>query len=107
MRGARKKLAGAVLTRRKNPDRNLLGGKNVSARVIALLFTLFFLGGAPARAQLGPKDGRDLAPTDLNRIKVGQAAPDFTLEAVDGKPVALSDFRGKKNVVLVFYRGFW
>jgi peroxiredoxin len=52
-------------------------------------------------------DGADLAPTDLNRVKVGQSAPDFTLEAADGKSINLSDFRGKKTVVLVFYRGYW
>ena len=60
-----------------------------------------------AFAQLGPKDGADLAPTDLNRVKVGQPAPDFTLEDVDGKAIALSSFQGKKSVVLVFYRGYW
>jgi len=61
----------------------------------------------PAFAQLGPKDGANLAPTDLDRIKVGQPAPDFTLENMDGKQVSLSEFRGKKSVVLVFYRGQW
>ncbi len=34
------------------------------------------LGSTTVLAQLGPKDGADLAPTDLNRIKVGQPAPD-------------------------------
>jgi cytochrome oxidase Cu insertion factor (SCO1/SenC/PrrC family) len=58
-------------------------------------------------AQLGPKDGPNLPPTDLERVKVGQPAPDFTLENMDGKPVSLSDFRGKQSVVLVFYRGQW
>jgi peroxiredoxin Q/BCP len=48
-----------------------------------------------------------LAPTDLNRIKTGQPAPDFTLASSDGKAITLSDFRGKKSVVLVFYRGYW
>ncbi len=57
--------------------------------------------------QLGPKDGAGLAPADLTRIKAGDAAPDFTLEEQDGKPVSLSDYRGKKTVVLVFYRGYW
>jgi cytochrome oxidase Cu insertion factor (SCO1/SenC/PrrC family) len=75
-------------------------------RIFILVFALFFIS-APAGAQLGPKDGLDLASTDLNRVKVGQAAPDFTLEAADGKPITLSDFRGKKSVVLVFYRGRW
>ncbi len=36
-------------------------------------------------------------------LKIGDMAPDFTLPDQDGKPVKLSDFRGKKNVVLAFY----
>jgi len=36
-------------------------------------------------------------------LKVGDQAPDFTLNDTEGQPVKLSDFRGKKNVVLAFY----
>jgi cytochrome oxidase Cu insertion factor (SCO1/SenC/PrrC family) len=36
-------------------------------------------------------------------LKVGQPAPDFALTDTTGKPVKLSDFKGKKNVVLAFY----
>ena len=36
-------------------------------------------------------------------LKVGDTAPDFTLPDTKGQPVKLSDFRGKKNVVLAFY----
>jgi len=36
-------------------------------------------------------------------LKVGMAAPEFTLNDTAGKPVKLSDFKGKKNVVLAFY----
>lgn len=36
-------------------------------------------------------------------IQVGDRAPDFELTAADGRKVKLSDFRGKKNVVLYFY----
>ncbi|MBM3125433.1 MAG: redoxin domain-containing protein [Chloroflexi bacterium] len=42
----------------------------------------------------------------LNLITPGEIAPDFELEAVDGSHVRLSDFRGKKTVVLAFLRGF-
>lgn len=40
-------------------------------------------------------------------ITVGQAAPDFTLKDQSQKEVKLSDFAGKKNVVLVFYPLDW
>ena len=39
-------------------------------------------------------------------LKVGDAAPDFKLQYFDGKElqdVSLSQYRGKKNVVLAFY----
>jgi cytochrome oxidase Cu insertion factor (SCO1/SenC/PrrC family) len=64
-------------------------------------------GQAQDRPRLGPKDGPTDPPTDLERVKEGSPAPDFTLEALDGRRVTLSDVRGQKNVVLVFYRGHW
>ena len=36
-------------------------------------------------------------------LAVGDMAPDFTLRDQQGKRVSLSDFRGVKNVVVVFY----
>jgi cytochrome oxidase Cu insertion factor (SCO1/SenC/PrrC family) len=42
-------------------------------------------------------------PAPYDRLKVGDMAPDFTLPDLTGKPVKLSDFRGKNNVVLAFY----
>jgi peroxiredoxin len=36
-------------------------------------------------------------------LKVGELAPDFTLRDSDRNEVSLSSFRGKQNVVLVFY----
>ena len=36
-------------------------------------------------------------------LKVGDAAPDFTMRGTDGKSYKLSEFKGKKNVVLAFY----
>ena len=40
-------------------------------------------------------------------VRVGEPAPEFTLPDALGRPVALADYRGKKAVVLVFYRGYW
>lgn len=36
-------------------------------------------------------------------LEVGKKAPDFTLETQSGETVSLSDYIGKKNVVLYFY----
>jgi peroxiredoxin (alkyl hydroperoxide reductase subunit C) len=40
-------------------------------------------------------------------VKVGDRAPDFTLPAVRGAEVRLSQFRGKKNVVISFVPAAW
>jgi len=37
------------------------------------------------------------------KVNVGDTAPDFTLTSQKGENVTLSQFRGKKNVVLYFY----
>jgi peroxiredoxin len=39
-------------------------------------------------------------------VALGKPAPDFELTDVTGRAVRLSDYRGSKNVVLVFSRGF-
>ena len=56
---------------------------------------------------LGPTDGHDLPPTDIDRVLAGQLAPDFSATSLEGPIVTLSQFRGTKNVVLFFYRGHW
>lgn len=60
-----------------------------------------------ALAVAGGNSQEKSPPSDLNRVKDGAAAPDFTLEDQEGNRVTLSSFHGKKKVVLVFYRGYW
>jgi cytochrome oxidase Cu insertion factor (SCO1/SenC/PrrC family) len=75
--------------------------------VVMLLIVSTGVAAAQRTPTLGPRDGTGLPPTDLERVAVGSEAPDFTLESKDGTTVTLSSYRGRKNVVLVFYRGQW
>ena len=43
---------------------------------------------------------------DTIETKIGSHAPDFKLPSTDGSEIRLSDFRGKKNVILFFVREF-
>ncbi len=49
-----------------------------------------------------------LKPIDsVLKVKVGVQAPNFSLPSVSGEKVSLSQFRGKKNVVLSFVPAAW
>lgn len=61
--------------------------------------------------QAPPKLLWSLLPPDFEKRTMAKPAldlpaPDFTLPDLHGRPVSLSDFRGRKHVVLVFNRGF-
>ena len=43
--------------------------------------------------------------TQMRSLKPGEPAPDFRLPSTRGTQVALSEFRGRKHVVLAFLRG--
>jgi cytochrome oxidase Cu insertion factor (SCO1/SenC/PrrC family) len=63
----------------------------------SIFLTALFVGTSsllPAADQPSPPDPK---------IKVGDTAPDFTLRDQNGKETKLSDFHGKKSVVLAFY----
>ncbi len=70
----------------------------LSGLLAAMLLAATIAANVPAFAQ-AKKEGSSMP-------KVGDMAPDFTLKHFDGndlKDVKLSDYRGKKNVVLAFY----
>jgi cytochrome oxidase Cu insertion factor (SCO1/SenC/PrrC family) len=69
--------------------------KQVVISVLGLLLLVLGAAALPAAAQEDT-----IARTNL---KVGDTAPDFTLLSDEWKPVQLSDYRGKKNVILAFY----
>jgi peroxiredoxin len=54
---------------------------------------------------------QDSVSSETSTLKVGDMAPDFTLPAAKGTSdqdkITLSDFRGKKNVVIAFYPFAW
>jgi cytochrome oxidase Cu insertion factor (SCO1/SenC/PrrC family) len=88
----------------------LIGTKTLRSFSVAVSFLLAL--GAPLfsyaqQPQLGPLDGVGLTPTDIDRVQVGQVAPDFRLIDEQGTIHQLSQYRGKKNIVLVVYRGYW
>ncbi len=47
--------------------------------------------------------GLALAPAAAGDLKVGDVAPNFKLQASDGKTYQLSDFKGKEAVVLAWF----
>ena len=68
--------------------------------VWTFLFVLICAVPVPAQ-QTAPSTQQPAAPK--THLQVGQQAPDFSLTDTAGNEVKLSDFKGKKNVVLAFY----
>ena len=79
--------------------------------ILALLLTFIWISAASGQSpdfkeniypvgKLKPRDS-------VLKVKVGDLAPDFTLPAVRGGKVTLSQYRGKKNVVLSFVPAAW
>lgn len=51
----------------------------------------------------GTADGDTPDLPEQNGLEVGTAAPDFRLKNQDQETIALSDYKGTSNVILVFY----
>ena len=76
-------------------------------RTLSEIVTAGVLAGTLVAAMAVPLIAKDKkGDSGMNMPKVGDSAPDFKLQYFDGndlKDVKLSDYRGKKNVVLAFY----
>jgi hypothetical protein len=47
--------------------------------------------------------GLGMMPTAAPAVEVGEHAPDFLMHSTVGETVRLSDYQGKKNVMLFFF----
>ena len=72
----------------------------LSSLLLLAVFSLVALGQQSSSQQ--PPAAQQKPPSKTH-LKVGDPAPDFALRATDGKAYKLSDFKGKKNVVLAIY----
>lgn len=70
-------------------------------RILGLSALLVLASVSALAQQAAPQAKPPAAPK--THLKVGDAAPDFTLRGTDDKTYKLSDFKGQKNVVLAFY----
>lgn len=73
---------------------------------------LWLLVASAFGASLAYKDNiyntGQLKPIDSQlKVKVGDPAPDFTLPSISGEPITLSQFKGKKHVVISFVPAAW
>jgi cytochrome oxidase Cu insertion factor (SCO1/SenC/PrrC family) len=68
---------------------------------ILCLAVVLALSVAVLAQQASPPAKPPAAPK--THLKIGDAAPDFSLRGTDDKTYKLSDFKGQKNVVLAFY----
>ena len=79
---------------------------------ILLAGLLFFICGSALGLSEAFKDNiynpGILKPTDSTlKVKVGDTAPDFSLPSISGETIALSRYRGKKNVMISFVPAAW
>ena len=74
--------------------------------VLVLMITPVFGGSAAFEDNI--YDPGQLKPIDSTlNVKVGDVAPDFTLPSVSGEEITLSQYRGKKHVVISFVPAAW
>jgi peroxiredoxin len=82
-------------------------------RMNIILGLIFLLSATPAFSLSEAFRGNVYNPGPLKpidsklKVKVGDPAPDFKLPSVSGEEISLSQYRGKKHVVLSFVPAAW
>ena len=80
---------------------------NIVPALILVLFAATAFGASEAFKDNIYNPGQ-LKPVDSTlKVKIGEAAPDFTLPSVAGDKISLSQYRGKKHVVISFVPAAW
>ena len=75
---------------------------------LSLLFLTTLALGASAAFKDNIYNPGHLKPIDSKlKVKIGDMAPDFELPSVSGEKITLSQYRGKKNVVISFVPAAW
>jgi len=67
------------------------------------LLTMALVGALAAVTVMAQAPAPNAAPAVPTVVKVGDMAPDFTLQGTDGKTHKLSEYRGKQAVVLAWF----
>jgi hypothetical protein len=93
-------LAVGIMRAFRDPEhyRGKISG-SILAGLSLFLFGFFVFGTAYATKRI---------PSSASALRLGSAAPPFTLADAAGRQVSLSDLlQGHRALVLVFYRGYW
>ena len=78
------------------------------AACILMVFLIASAFGGSAAFKDNIYDPGELKPIDSKlKVNVGDLAPDFTLPSVGGQNIRLSQYRGKKNVMISFVPAAW
>ena len=89
-----------------------MGCQEIRVMIVFVLSALFVMILPTVGSSENFKDDIYPVPTlkphdSVTTLKVGDQAPDFTLPSVEGSEITLSDYYGKKNVVISFVPAAW
>ena len=60
-----------------------------------------------AAGLLASAESQAMSQDRPERVQIGQEAPLFELETLDGESLSLQDLRSESPLILIFFRGTW